>query len=439
MTSRSVHEFRSVSNIMNSLQATLLALGTLTILAIDAAHGEEPAPSAETPIAPSAQRSSSGFGGPSSVEEQLIEDATVREKVPRLQAFDQFLDPWFTFKSGLQEDHGLTLGFDYTSLLMGASSSPGADHGFGGIARMFGTWTLLNPEGPYTGSLVFKGENRHRLGTDIAPQNLGFASGYNGLPGTAFSDYGWGVTNLFWRQSLGEKLNIIAGVVDVTDYVDVYGMVNPWTQFQNLAFLTDPTIPAPNQGLGAAMGGTLGDHVYFVGGFADANGDPTKVPFDSFGKGEFFKHVELGWVSSHERRYFDNIHVTGWHVDERTDAGVPGGWGVAMSASHFFDDKWMPFLRTGYADGDAPLLSHSVSAGLGRFFPESKDLAGVAANWGKPADSSLEHQWTGELFFRFQAAQNLAITPSVQLIGNPALNPDKNFLAYFGLRARVTF
>ncbi len=39
---------------------------------------------------------------------------------------------------------------------------------------------------------------------------------------------------------------------DVTDFVDVYGLVSPYTSFQNLAFNTNPTINAPNQGLGLA-------------------------------------------------------------------------------------------------------------------------------------------------------------------------------------------
>lgn len=380
-----------------------------------------------------------GLGGPSSVVGQMAEDLLERLAPPRLGGLDEAFEPWMAFKAGLQADTGLNVGFDYSSLMMWASSSPGEDRGFGGIGRLYGTWTLVDREGPFSGSLVFKAEHRHRLGTDVAPQNLGFASGYNGIPGTAFSDYGWGVTNMFWKQSLGGRLNLIAGLVDVTDYLDVYGLVNPWTHFQNLAFSTSPTIPSPNQGLGAAVGGMLGDHVYLVAGFADANGDPTEMPFDSFGDGEFFKHAELGWVSSQERRYLDNIHLTAWHVDEREGAGVPDGWGLAFSAARLIDDRWMPFLRAGYADGDAPLVSHSVSTGIGRYFPDTKDLIGLGVNWGRPADASLGDQWTTELFYRFHAAKNFAVTPSVQLIGNPALAPDEDLLFYFGLRARVTF
>ena len=384
------------------------------------------------------RQTGSGFGGPSSVEEQLLEDRLIREKKARLGFLDDAVQPWTDLKTQLQEDIGLTIGADYTTLLMWASSSPGEDSGFGGIGRIFGSWALVDRDGPFAGSLVFKGENRHRLGTDIAPQNLGFASGYNGIPGTAFSDYdGFGVTNLFWRQKFGDRFNLLVGQVDVTDYLDIYGLVNPWTQFQNLAFLTNPTIPAPNQGLGAAFGTLLTDNIYLIGGFADANGDPTLSPFRTIDEGEFFKHLEIGWFSSFERRYFENVHLTGWHVDERDAAGVPDGWGLAFSATKFIDDKWMPFLRAGYAD--APLLSHSVSAGVGRYFNDTKDLAGLGLNWGRPADSSLDDQFTAELFFRYQAAQSLAITPSIQLIGNPALNPDEEFIAYFGLRARMVF
>jgi porin len=96
-------------------------------------------------------------------------------------------------------------------------------------------------------------------------------------------------------------------------------------------------------------------------------------------------------------------------------------------------------VRAGYAEGEASLLSHSVSAGVGRYFDGTKDLLGVGVNWGSPADDSLGNQWTSELFYRFQAAQNFAITPSIQLIGNPALDSDKDLVTYFGLRARVTF
>ncbi len=136
------------------------------------------------------------------------------------------------------------------------SDSPGEDNAAGGIFRFFGNWTVIGRDSGNTGSVVYKIENRHTLGTYIAPQDLGFEADFLGITGTAFSDYdGWGLTNLFWKRRLNQgRFAFVAGAVDATDYIDIYGLTNPWTHFQNLAFLTDPTIPVPNQGLGAALG-----------------------------------------------------------------------------------------------------------------------------------------------------------------------------------------
>ncbi|MFL7869424.1 MAG: carbohydrate porin [Anaerolineales bacterium] len=381
------------------------------------------------------------FGGPNSVGGILIEDDAVRKPWFRLESVDRVLQPWFDWKEGLNRDYGLSFGLDYSALGQIASDSLGKDNAAGGIFRFFGNWTVIGRESGNTGSIVFKVENRHRLGTDIAPQNLGFEVGYLGITGTAFSDYGWGLTNLYWKQRFNQgRISFVAGAVDVTDYLDVYGLINPWTSFQNLSFLTNPTIPAPNQGLGAAIGAMATDNIYVIGGLADTNGDPTEPLdwFDTFfSDNEYFYHFEVGWTSSQDRIYLDNIHLTGWYADNRVKAGVESGKGLAFSAAWFVNDTWMPFFRTGYSDGGGALLKATASAGIGYYFKESKDLFGFGLNWGRPPQSGLDDQYTAEIFYRFQLTQNLAITPDVQLIIDPALNPNESSIWIFGLRARL--
>ena len=210
--------------------------------------------------------------------------------------------------------------------------------------------------------------------------------------------------------------------------------------FRTWCFLTDPTIPAPNQGLGAAFGAMATDNIYVIGGLADTNGDPTEPEdwFDTFfDDHEYFYHLEVGWTSSKDRIYLDNIHLTGWYADERDNAHVENGWGLALSAAWFVNDTWMPFLRAGYSDEGGALLEASVSAGVGYYFRDSKDLFGFGLNWGRPTDSGLDDQYSAELFYRLQLTQNLAITPDVQLIIDPALHPDDDVIVVFGLRARL--
>ncbi len=67
------------------------------------------------------------------------------------------------------------------------------------------------------------------------------------------------------------------------------------------------------------------------------------------------------------------------------------------------------------------------------------DLLGFNVNRSKPPESDLDDQYTAELFYRLQLAQNLAITPDVQLLINPALNPNEDVIWLFGLRARLSF
>ena len=97
-----------------------------------------------------------------------------------------------------------------------------------------------------------RGEHRYRHAPRIAAR-LGPTIGHGGLTAVTFSDAGGLLTNLYWTQAFAaNRFAFSAGIVDVTDYLYVYDLVNIWTDFNNYAFTTSPTIPAPNQGLGAA-------------------------------------------------------------------------------------------------------------------------------------------------------------------------------------------
>lgn len=380
------------------------------------------------------------FGGPSSVGGQLAEDNNVKADEFRWQGMQDNFAPWFQSKQQLSDDWGLQFGINETILYQTATSSPTTSNGgAAGVFEVLGQWDLFGRETDHPGSLVFKAEDRHRIG-EVTPFDLGFAAGSILPTGTKFNDFHFSVTNLFWKQYFFDRqLVIAAGRIDPTDFVDVYALMNPLTHFTNLAFSTNPAIAAPNQGLGAAAGAMLTEKLYLQGGFSDANGQSTQAGFDTFfDDNEYFSYIEAGVTSSQDRIYLDNVHVTFWHTDARVAAGTPDGWGVAFSAEKYVCDKWLPFFRFGYSDGDAALMQTSTSTGIG-LRRENNDVAGIGFNWGKPADGSLSDQFTSEVFYRFQLTQFLAVTPDVQLIVDPALNPGKDVIALFGLRLRTSF
>lgn len=373
------------------------------------------------------------------VENQITLD---REANPLYES--RLLAPFREWRDGVAENTGFNWSLDYSALVMGVTESLGEDSASGGMVRFYGFWDLVNRGGANKGSLNWKIEHRHKY-SDIPPSALGFESGYAGIFEPPFSDQRSRMTNLYWKQYFADgKGAAVLGFLDPTDFVDVYLMASPWTGFNNFVFSTgSAAMDLPNDAaLGLGVGGMVLDNVYLQAGIADANSDPT-IPLQGFKSvfddGDFFKWVEIGFTPGQDKIYFDNIHLTFWHVDERVN-GTPDGWGMNASWQQWINDQWLPFIRGGFAEDSGSLLERSVTVGIGYQPVPQRGVIGLGFNWGKPNQASFagaDDQYTTELFWRYQLTREVAVTPSVQYIIDPALNPEVNSLWSFGLRLRV--
>ncbi len=383
-----------------------------------------------------------GFGGPNQVEKNLQED-----EAPKQSFFDfGFLKPYDDLKKSLKEKTGFGYGLDYSAAYFGATKSLGAKNASSGMVRFYGSWELVGRGKQNSGAFIFKIEHRHKYSA-IPPKQLGFETGYVGLLLPPFNNDGFRMTNFYWRQRFAKgRVAMVAGLLDATDYVDVYAMASPWMHFTNFAFSTgSETMFIPNDvNLGIAIAGYITDNLYAIAGINDANSDPTK-PFKSFetffSQHQFFKSVEVGWVKSRERHFFDNIHLLYWHSDGSEFQNSPSGWGLNFSGTWFFKDKFMPFLRGGYAEDGGSLLQKSVTTGFGWYMASNSHLLGLAIGWGEVNETTwgegLDDQITTELFYRAQLSERLAFTPALQYLINPALNPDVNSIFVWGIRGRI--
>jgi len=374
------------------------------------------------------------------VENQIILD---REANPFYES--RLLAPIQDWKNGIAERTGFNWSLDYSALFMSVNNSPGEDNASGGMVRFFGYWDLVNRGDPNKGSLNWKVENRHSY-TDVPPSGLGFESGYVGLFEPPFSDQQARLTNLYWKQYFAEgKWAVVGGFLDSTDFVDVYLLASPWTGFNNFVFSTGAAaMDLPNDAtLGVAAGGMVAEKVYIQAGIADANSDPTE-PLEGFGsvanESDFFKWIEVGFSPKQDKLYFDNVHVTFWHIDERAN-GTPDGWGLNASWQQWVNDKWLPFVRGGYTEDSGSLLEKSMTVGVGYQPIPMRGVIGLGLNWGKPNQASFDgadDQYTTELFWRYQLTKELAVTPSIQYIKDPALNQEEDSLWAYSLRVRIT-
>ena len=239
-------------------------------------------------------------------------------------------------------------------------------------------------------------------------------------------------------------MTVVGGFLDATDYVDVYALASPWLHFMNFAFSTGTTtMSLPNDALiGVAAAGWVTDKLYLMGGFGDTNSDPTEPleGFDTFfTDNEYFKHVEIGWATGEDRFFYDNVHLTLWHADERDEAQVPDDWGINLSFSHEYRN-WRPFVRAGWADEGIALMKKSASTGIGFTPAAGSNLLGIGVNWGEPSESfgtDLDDQYAVEAFYRLQLSDETALTTDVQLLLEPALNPEVDSIWVLGLRVRI--
>ena len=93
-------------------------------------------------------------------------------------------------------------------------------------------------------------------------------------------------------------------------------------------------------------------------------------------------------------------------------------------------------MSDGYTKDSGSLLETSLSAGVGYQPVPMRGVIGAGVNWGKPNGFDRD-QYSTEIFWRYQFTRELAITPSLQYIKNPALDPSQDNLIAFGVRVRV--
>ena len=403
---------------------------------------------------PSTEAAQGRFGGPDTVPNRLEAD---RVEEDTLYEFE-FMKPYYEWKEQIQEKYGYAYALDYYPIFLTASDTLAGtdDYASGAVFRFSGFWQLYGRGGDSnsTGTLVYLVEHRH-IYTDNEPGAFALESlGYAGFIGIPFDDDGWHLTNLYWNQEWQSGFGVAVGFLDVTDWVDVYALTSPWSDFYNFVFsIGAATMDLPDDAaLGFGGGGWLTENVYLIAGLEDLNsvpGDPLHG-FDTFWNDhEFFKHVEVGWsTSAKEQYYLDNLHLTVWPADKRDELDVEDGWGAFLSLSQTFADKWLAFARGGFAEDGGSLLEKSISVGGGYApngigAPGSGQLLGFGANWGQPNSalfgSGLDDQYAMEVYYRLQVTREFAITPDVQLLIDPALNPEEDTIWVFGLRARLGF
>lgn len=378
--------------------------------------------------------------GSASVSSDLVDDDRVKRPLITDDYSKKLFDSYYQLKRKLSDDYGLALGIDYSLVTQFSNYSTTDKQAASGIFRLYGSWKVFGSGQGHSGSLVYRVETRHVLGSGVTPRNLGFDGG-SSLSTATFKAFGWGVTSLFWQQTfMDRKLSFVVGKMDPGDFSDVYIHLSAYKYLMNDAYFNNPTVALPQQGFGLATRIKFLGNLYVGGGMHDANGLPTEIGLDSFfNTKEYYTWVEGGWGPDDDDIAIGRgIHFNLWHQDPRTEQQTEETWGLTASANLTLNQRWSPFLRAGYSESDGGQLVRSFCAGgIGIKLRHNTDFLGVATSWSGPLDSSLRNQLTTEIIYRLQLAEHLQVSPNIQFTVNPSHTLETDYLWVVGfLRIR---
>jgi porin len=121
------------------------------------------------------------------------------------------------------------------------------------------------------------------------------------------------------------------------------------------------------------------------------------------------------------------------------DRGASEGQGWLLTANTELAERYLVFLRAGASDGGAGVpADRSLSVGVG--ISKKYDELSIGLGWARPSEetfgSGLDDEYALEASYRIQMSPNATLMPDVQLVLDPARNPDTNAAWVFGLRAR---
>jgi porin len=324
-------------------------------------------------------------------------------------------------------------------------------------ATYVGKWAVLESVAGGTGGGLST-EANVQLGltpasrTELPQANLGTVVNPNG---TLFGPNGIWLSELAWQQSLaGGRVVLLAGMVDQSNYVDANSYANnSQGQLLNSAFVNSDVLPFPFNNLGLNLQYQPSAHSYVMLGMGANNQTPGQSPFGHLGFANWSYLLELGFTATNVLGLGPgNYRVQPFlaTVDGHTQAGLGFNVGQKLGA----DSPFAWFGRFGFGGTEVTLdgASAQVATGLAVQAPLkragllprlSNDYLGLGVVWSRPSaamqPTAHANEYGLEATYVLQLTPLASIQPDLQVIWNPADNPDTTHNLVFQLQVNLTW
>jgi hypothetical protein len=373
-------------------------------------------------------------------------------------------DHYEDWKQELYETHGLKLGFSYQQLYQWASDTvPSAlyDQAHGGWASVTASWTPLNRGQDFEGGLVTQFGWRDPIGNNAVPAQFGIRDTGSLWSNYEFTTWGGGfkVEDLYWQQWLGkDRFNFRVGNMIATSVFNYFRFKDAKSSFTSSPFAFHEAIPVPTYGLGTSFKWwpVQGSELYVVGTLNDMNGDPNGQGLDwsTFGRGEYFYGLEVGYFWRRDHDEFDHLHLNVFGASKRSTRfpnTLPNGSGAGFRVAGekqrgrvvgFGGYTYNSIEGGGFG---AALAEHTGTLGVAYLHPFGiRGETALGLMWSRSFEDIVpgfgrQDQFGLETYWKILLTPNTWITPGVQVILDPAYQPNEDIVVIPHLKFSVSF
>ena len=363
----------------------------------------------------------------------------------------------------LYEKFGLKVELSYQLLYQYASEIAPFGNNDTALGQWWGftsKWTPLRRGKSYEGSLVLTANDRNAIGGKAVPAQFGAVDLGSSWSNFEFTQWDFSIEDLYWEQwlELDRFFMRIGNQIPTTIY-NSFRFKDGRTSYTSSPFAFHESIPYPTYGLGlAAKWWPVEDsELYVVGTLNDMNGDPNGQGLDwsTFGRGEYFYGIEIGYNWKRENGEFDHLHLDVFYADERStrspdtlpnEAG--GGFKLLGSKQRGqFVGYGSYTFNTAEGGGiSVTFARHTATAGVSYVKPFGiQGEASLGFMWMQTHDDLTvgpvvldeQNQYGVEIYWKILLTPNMWVTPGLQVVFDPAFNPSSDVIAIPHIKFRI--
>ncbi len=352
------------------------------------------------------------------------------------------MEPWAQGAKYWLGARGLRYTVDQTFTYTGVPETPSGSPNMGYYTlKLYAKWAAyVDPAGGTAGWLSAQVNAKEGLGgagkNQSARANIGMLTDPQG---TTSSRNGFRIPELAWQQSFARGSFVaLGGVVNQGNYIDVNTYANTGRgQFLNSALINSMVLPLPGFNFGVNLQWQPGPELYVITGATAGNAKAGQTPWTNFSWQDWSVVSEIGFVP-HD---FLGLGPGVYRVQPfLAEAGGPTQGGVSFNFEQQLGKK-SPFGWFGRFGVGGSQVSAGAETQVGTGFvmegplahvglvPRlTNDYAGIGFVWSQPSATSKtvyhHDEYVAEAFYTLQVAPMLRLQPDLQLVWNPAFNPD---------------